>query len=47
MAGIRFMFSILPAVLAVMGAAAIIFYRINKNTIEEIERDLSARHEPA
>ena len=47
MAGIRFMFSILPAVLAVMGAAAIIFYRIDRKKISEIEQDLSARHEPA
>jgi GPH family glycoside/pentoside/hexuronide:cation symporter len=47
MAGIRFMFSILPAVLAVMGAAAIIFYRIDRNKIREIEQDLSARHATA
>ena len=45
LAGIRFMFSIMPAVLALMGAAAIYFYRINSETIQTFERDLFARHD--
>lgn len=44
MAGIRFMFSLFPAAFAIMGIVAIYFYRIDRNTIKEIERDLSARH---
>lgn len=44
LAGIRFMFSILPAVLALLGAAAIIFYRIDSSTIRRFESDLQARH---
>ncbi len=44
LAGIRFMFSVFPAAFAIMGIVAIYFYRIDRNTIEEIERDLSARH---
>lgn len=44
MAGIRFMFSIFPAAFALMGIVAIYFYRIDRNMITEIERDLSVRH---
>jgi GPH family glycoside/pentoside/hexuronide:cation symporter len=43
--GIRFLFSIMPAGLAVAGAAAIFFYRINSDTVREIEQDLRLRHE--
>ena len=32
LAGIRFMFSVMPATLAVLGAAAIYFYRIDSDT---------------
>ena len=44
MAGIRFMFSVMPAVLAVLGAAAIFFYKINSETIRQFERELQERH---
>ncbi|MCG8370398.1 MAG: MFS transporter, partial [Proteobacteria bacterium] len=44
LAGIRFMFSIFPAILAVLGAVAIFFYRIDSGTIREFERDLAQRH---
>ena len=47
LAGIRFMFSVFPAAFALMGIVAIYFYRIDRNTIEEIERDLSVRHDTA
>jgi GPH family glycoside/pentoside/hexuronide:cation symporter len=43
MAGIRFMFSIVPALFAVTATVAIFFYRINSNTIRGIEQDLLAR----
>lgn len=46
-AGIRFMFSILPAILAVMGAVSIFFYRINSSTIRQVEQDLAERHSAA
>ena len=44
LAGIRFMFSVMPATLAVLGAAAIYFYRIDSETISQFERDLAERH---
>ena len=44
MAGIRFLFSILPALLALAGAAAIFFYKIDSKTVKTIERDLQVRH---
>ena len=47
LAGIRFMFSVMPATLAVLGAAAIYFYRIDSETISQFERDLAERHEQA
>ncbi len=43
LAGIRFLFSVLPALLALMGTAAIFFYRINSDTIARFERELLAR----
>ncbi|MEM9758020.1 MAG: MFS transporter [Pseudomonadota bacterium] len=45
--GIRLMFSILPAVLAVAGAGFILFYRIDARTISQMEDELAALHEPA
>ena len=47
LAGIRFLFSVLPAVLALLGAAAIFFYRIDSNTIRRFEKDLAERHATA
>ncbi|MDX1506963.1 MAG: MFS transporter [Woeseiaceae bacterium] len=44
LAGIRFLFSIAPALLALAGAAAILFYPINSRTIEVMERELKERH---
>ncbi|WOJ94558.1 MFS transporter [Congregibacter variabilis] len=44
MMGIRLMFSILPAALAVLGAAFIFFYRIDQETIVEMEEALALRH---
>ncbi len=47
MAGIRFMFSILPAILAIMGAVAIVFYRLDSSKIDDIEQELLERHNDA
>lgn len=47
MAGIRFMFSIFPAVFALMGIAAIYFYRIDRKMTRQIEQDLLERHASA
>jgi GPH family glycoside/pentoside/hexuronide:cation symporter len=44
LAGIRFMFSVMPAALALLGAASIYFYKIDSNTIRQFEKDLLARH---
>ncbi len=44
--GIRLMFSILPAALAVAGAVFILFYRIDARTISQMEDELAALHEP-
>lgn len=41
MQGIRFMFSILPAILAVLGAIAIFFYRLNSDLVKKIEQELA------
>jgi len=41
--GIRFMFSVLPAILALLGTAAIFFYRINSATIARFETELLER----
>ena len=44
MFGIRFMFSVFPAILAVMGVVAIYFYRIDSRLIARMEHDLETRH---
>lgn len=44
LAGIRFMFSVMPAVLAVLGAISIFFYRIDSDTIRQFEQELQERH---
>jgi glycoside/pentoside/hexuronide:cation symporter, GPH family len=41
--GIRLMFSVFPAVLALLGAVAIVFYPISDKAMKEIERDLALR----
>jgi len=43
-AGIRFIFSVMPAGLAIAGAAAILFYTIRSETVVQIETELAARH---
>ena len=47
MFGIRFMFSLVPAILAVLGAISIFFYRLDRATIEQMERELAERHAQA
>ena len=47
MFGIRFMFSVLPAILAVLGAIAIFFYRLDGAMVSQIEKDLAERHAQA
>lgn len=44
MASIRFLFSILPAILAIAGAVAIFFYKIDSKTIKTVESELQERH---
>jgi GPH family glycoside/pentoside/hexuronide:cation symporter len=44
LAGIRFLFSILPALLAIAGTVAIFFYKIDSKTIKTFERELQERH---
>ena len=44
MNGIRFMYSISPAILAIMGAVSVFFYRLNSARVAEIEKDLLERH---
>jgi GPH family glycoside/pentoside/hexuronide:cation symporter len=44
MLGIRFMFSVFPAILAVIGVVAIYFYRIDSSLIARMERELEERH---
>ena len=44
MFGIRLMFSIAPAVLAIMGAVFIFFYKIDSRLMSQIEDELAARH---
>jgi len=41
--GIRFMFSLLPALLAIAGMLSIFFYRLDAATVRQIERDLFDR----
>ena len=43
MAGIRLMFSVFPAILAVLSAVAIIFYRLDGDRVKQIERELAER----
>ena len=43
MVGIRLMFSFFPATLAVLSAFAIFFYRISRDKVELIERELAER----
>jgi len=45
--GIRLIFSVLPAVLALAGAAAILFYRIDSRTIAQFETELAGRRASA
>lgn len=42
--GIRFMFSVIPAVLAIVGAIALLFYKIDKSTLTQMESDLAIKH---
>ncbi len=44
LAGIRFLFSVMPAILALLGAISIFFYRINMKTIRRFETELAERH---
>ena len=41
--GIRMVFSILPAIFAVLSAVAIIFYKIDNNTLKQMEQELAER----
>ena len=41
--GIRMVFSILPAIFAVLSAVAIIFYKIDNNMLKQMERELAER----
>jgi glycoside/pentoside/hexuronide:cation symporter, GPH family len=43
LAGIRFLFSLLPALLVLLGSVSIFFYRINSETITQFERELLER----
>lgn len=47
MLGIRLMFSVFPAVLAVIGVIAIYFYRIDSSLIATMEKELGERRESA
>lgn len=42
MLGIRFMFAIFPAIFALLAVAAIYFYRIDNDTLQQMEIDLEA-----
>jgi GPH family glycoside/pentoside/hexuronide:cation symporter len=42
--GIRFMFSLLPALLAIAGMLSIFFYRLDAATVRQVEADLFDRH---
>jgi GPH family glycoside/pentoside/hexuronide:cation symporter len=42
--GIRVMFSVVPAVLGILGAIAIMFYKIDRETLKEMETDLAIAH---
>ena len=45
--GIRFMFSIFPAILAFIGVIGIYFYRIDSSLIEKMEVELKGRRAAA
>jgi len=47
MVGIRFMFSVFPAVFAVLGIVAIYFYRIDSSMVSRITQELLDRHNAA
>jgi Na+/melibiose symporter-like transporter len=38
------MFTIIPATLAVIGAVAIIFYKIDRKMLNQMEADLAIKH---
>ncbi len=44
LAGIRFLFSLMPAALAIAGALAIFFYKIDSKMIRTFEGELKVRH---
>ena len=44
LAGIRFMFSVFPAICAVLSAVAIAMYRLDDDQVKQIEADLADRH---
>ena len=41
--GIRLMFTLIPSVMSLLGAAAILFYRLDRAQLERIEADLAKR----
>lgn len=43
MFGIRFLFALFPAVFALLGVAAIFFYRIDNDMLQRMEHDLAAK----
>ena len=42
--GIRMMFTIFPAVLSILATIAVWFYRIDRATLEAVERELAEKH---
>ena len=42
--GIKFMFSIIPAILAITGAIALLFYKIDSKTLKIMESELAIKH---
>ena len=42
--GIRLMFSVFPAILALAGVVAILFYPLRDKQVKEIEAELNERH---
>ena len=38
------MFTIFPAVLSILATIAVWFYRIDRATLEEVERELAEKH---
>ena len=45
MMGIRLMFSVFPAALAILGIVAVVFYRLSEEQVREIENHLKKRRE--